>query len=275
MLSSFSLPSVPSSSSLLLNGDSFFLGCREKYKSGHFNAYHWLEGYSEEPGVRSMFSWSISPHLFLESAGNNIPSNLPNRWDDWLPSNQKTIAFDFARDSYLALSSYLLNSLATDASISFLIDQLVPHLYVHCRFLCYYPQASNRRTSSFIRAPEHRDPSLLTLLAGSSSPGLQLYSDQGIWQDYCFSADSSLGMISSWLFYLDPRLFSPQLHRVVFDDSYEDDYRFSLQSFLLVNVDCLEELSDLKLLSPHFASSVQNSFSKLFLEYLPSYRWRS
>ncbi len=228
---------------------------------------HWLEGYSSEEGVRQMFNWvsQSSDHNY-----NTIPASFPMRWYHWLDSYHIKIFNSFAVYALNILSEQFIEFTSNTLSELYAAD-ILESSFVLCRLISYPKLCNSKYMHTKPRANEHYDPSFLTLLAGSTSEGLQIKQKEGAWQALNTTKLTSAVTVGRWSYYLDSEQFKSQLHRVIYKDIHSE--RFSLQAFLLSNPDLLIKAKKLNLLSPSSISRIQNSYQNAFISYEPHLRW--
>ena len=239
----------------------------------------WLSGYFSEPSVRDTFTWIYTDSDNQPSLSRLLP------FSDHLFTESLIELYEIEPIASQILNAF--SSIALDSLVPF-YDQLLlssdyaswlpSSLFSPCTILCrliYYPSFNSSKYSDLgYRANEHVDPSMFTLLAAQSSPGLQ-YQRDSIWIDYVHSFDESLLMLGQWGSWLSPRSSMPLKHRVVFNTSPEA--RYSLQVFFLGNLNFILE-SDKSLANLPFSlqkplHKIAQSFRSKFLDYDPQVRW--
>jgi len=239
----------------------------------------WLSGYFSEPSVRDTFTW-----LYTHSENQSSLSRLLPFRDHLFPEaliglyelepSFSQVLNDFsitALDSLIPFYDHLLSS-------SDYACYLPPSLFSPCTILCrliFYPPFSSSKYSDLgYRANEHIDPSMFTLLAAQSSPGLQYHRDS-TWIDYVHSFEESLLMLGQWGSWLSPRASKPLKHRVVFNRLPEA--RYSLQVFFLGNLNFILESDNASAILPFSLKNpfhkITQSFRSKYLDYDPHARW--
>jgi len=239
----------------------------------------WLSGYFSEPTVRDTFTW-----LYTHSENQSSLSRLLPFRDHLFPENliglynlepylSQTLN-DFSIEALDTLTPFYDHLLSSSDYASCLPQSLFSPCTILCRLILYPPFSSSKYSDLGYRANEHIDPSLFTLLAAQSSPGLQYHRDC-IWIDYVHSFEQSLLMLGQWASWLSPRASRPLKHRVVFNRSPEA--RYSLQVFFLGNLNFILDSDKSSAILPFSLKSsfhkITQSFRSKFLDYDPQARW--
>ena len=239
----------------------------------------WLSGYFSELSVRDTFTWiytdadnQSSLSRLLPFSDHLFPESLIELYDIESSASQILNAFSsVALDSLVPFYNQLLLS---SVYASWFPSSLFSPCTILCRLICYPPFNSSKYSDFGYRANEHVDPSLFTLLAAQSSPGLQ-YRRDSIWIDYVHSFDESLLMLGQWGSWLSPSASKPIKHRVVFNTTPEA--RYSLQVFFLGNLNFILESDKSLATLPFFFKNpfhkITQSFRSKFLDYDPQVRW--
>ena len=263
-------------SSVLCMAPSLFLHLRSFTAVDSSLRRRWVSGFLSEPSVRETFTW-----LYTNSSNQSSLINLLARGDYLFPDPLGHL-YGFADDIIETLNSF--SSCALDYLTPFYVDllsrsellaqpasKLLSPLTILCRLIFYPPFEGSKYADLGYRANEHADPSVFTLLADQSSPGLQYQPDTN-WIDYLHSSDQSLLMLGQWGSWLNPISSKPLKHRVVFNSSAES--RFSLQVFFLGNLNFILEAEDCPGSNhTNLLHKLNQSFKDKYLNYVPHSRW--
>ena len=263
-----SLEAFPEAEYILNNCDILFREIENKYsKTDRQN--HWLDGYKNEESGRSTFHWAYPLSRNKSEDVNSLPIDMPTNWERWIGKQERDRFRNFAEKSG-AILLQILEEISYSSLISRHLSLIQRHSYVLCRMI-RYPIESSMSKQIDLLAPEHYDPSILTLLYGASQSGLELQSSFQQWDKAPEDNKSSVVIYGRWLEYIDQQI-KATLHRVIKNNS--KTHRFSLQCFLLIDVNRLspETVSDKK-----FANALEKislSYQNTFISYDPEIRWK-
>lgn len=263
-----SLEAFPEAEYILNNCGVLFTDLENKYvKTDRQN--HWLDGYKNEENGRSTFHWAYPICTNKAEDVNNLPIDMPTYWERWIGEQDRDIFINFAKKSG-AILMQILEEISYSSIIARHLTLIQRHSYVLCRMIKYPIEKSMSKQIDLL-APEHYDPSILTLLYGASQSGLELQSSFQQWDKAPEDNKSSVVIYGRWLEYIDQQI-KATLHRVIKNNS--KTHRFSLQCFLLIDVNRLsqETVSDKKFTNA--LEKISHSYQNTFISYDPKIRWK-
>ena len=263
-----SLEAFPEAEYILNNCDILFREIENKYsKTDRQN--HWLDGYKNEENGRSTFHWAYPLSRNKLEDVNSLPIDMPANWERWIGEQERDRFRNFAEKSG-AILLQILEDISYSSLIARHLSLIQRHSYVLCRMI-RYPIESSMSKQINLLAPEHYDPSILTLLYGASQSGLELQSTFQQWDKAPQGNKSSVVIYGRWLEYIDQEI-KATLHRVIKNNS--KTHRFSLQCFLLVDVNRLSQETVLDKKFTNALEKISLSYQNTFISYNPEIRWK-
>lgn len=247
---------------ILQNSEEVFSRLSSKWENDCIDR-HWLDGYNKEKDNRNTFHWTCVTSANKMSGCNKLPRDMICDWERWLEVGEQEVFRRYAERAGSFLISVFKNKAHSGRAEPY-VDEFARNSYVLCR-LIEYPKS--RGTG--LLALEHYDPSLLTLLYGASEGGLEIEDKETTWQSLPHGEDSYV-VYGRWLEYIDGHL-KATLHRVQNIES--QGHRYSLQCFLLVDVDRLWNIQKDDIYISVALKKIRLHYVNTLLKYKPNERW--
>ena len=254
---------------ILKNSSNIFKRLEEDEKREDTNK-HWLDGYNKEINGRSTFHWATPIVNIEDEEPGRLPRDMPSRWEEYINKREVCTLKSYANKSGELLITKLDHILNNNKARKY-IHYTRKYAYTLCR-LIRYSTSSTEKGKDRLLAPEHYDPSLLTLLYGSNQSGLELMDNTNKWVSVPHEKQTSIIIYGRWLEYYDDR-FKATLHRV--NQNKEETSRYSLQTFLLIDGDRLVQNEKIDKDYSASIAKIRLSYKNTFIKYDPKQRWEN